>query len=460
MKEIECPKCHTIFQVDDSTYESIVAHVRTKLFNEELAQRMSEAQTQFESREESIRLKTEKDYEQRLSAASKLQGELQTEITRLNGIVSGYEADKRSSIAELETQKAKELFEALAEKDKRISELETENANKDNEHKIRLMEQKNSGDAALQSKVQEITELQAELRSGKLAAEKRESELRELHNQQLQDKQAEIDRLKDFKMRLSTKMVGETLEQHCAFLFEQAQSMGLYPEAEFGKDNTVVDHSKGDFVFRDFINGKEYISVMFEMKNEQDTTATKHKNDDFLDKLDKDRQRKGCEYAVLVSMLEQDSELYNGGIVDKSHRYPKMLVIRPQFFMPVLRILSEAARKGFMDRYALVQELEEARSQSLDFTKFEERINKFRKTFGSSVEAAHKKFVAATDGIDKIIEGLEKQIKALRDVKANFEASEQKLLKANELADEDLTVKKLTHGAPSIRKLIEMSREE
>ncbi len=455
MKEIECPKCHTTFQVDDSTYESIVAQVRTKVFNEELSKRMTEAEKQFKSREESIQLKAEKEYEKRISAVNEEQGKLQTEITRLNGLLSGYEAEKKSAIAELEAKKAKEMFDALAEKDKRIAELMTDNANKENEYQIQLLEEKNSGQAALQNKVQEITELQAELRSGQLAAEKREAELRELHKQQLQDKEDEISRLRDFKMRLSTKMVGETLEQHCAILFAQAQSMGLYPEAEFGKDNTIIDHTKGDFVFRDYVNGEEYVSVMFEMKNEQDTTATKHKNDDFLEKLDKDRRQKGCEYAVLVSMLEQDSELYNGGIVDKSYRYPKMLVIRPQFFIPVLRLITEATKKGFLDRYALIQELETARSQSRDFTKFEERINKFRAAFGNSVAAAHRKFVAATDGIDKTIEALEKQIKALRDIKANFEAAEQKLLKANEMADEDLTVKKLTHGAPTVRKMIE-----
>lgn len=459
MKDIECPKCGTTFQVDDSTYESIVAHVRNKVFDQELQKRLDELNERFKSQEETIRLKAEREYEQRLAAIALEQGKLQTEITRLNGMVSGYEADKRSAMARLEAQKSKELFDAIAEKDRRISELEAANSSKDSEHRIKLLEQKNAGEAALQGKIQEITELRAELRSDRLAAEKREAEVREAHKQQLEDKQAEIDRLKDFKLRLSTKMVGETLEQHCATLFAQAQSLGLYPEAEFGKDNTVVEHSKGDFVFRDFVEGQEYVSVMFEMKNEQDATAVKHRNDDFLDKLDRDRRQKGCEYAVLVSMLEQDSELYNGGIVDKSHRYPKMLVIRPQFFLPVLRLITEASRKGFTERFALVQELETARSQSHDFTKFEERINKFRTAFGNSVAAAHKKFTAATEGIDKTIEALEKQIKALRDIKANFEASEQKLLRANEMADEDLTVKKLTHGAPSVRRLIEDSAE-
>lgn len=458
MKDIECPKCGTTFQVDDSTYESIVAHVRSKVFNEEIERRMTELAEQFKAKEETIRLLAEKTYESRMAENNEKMSKLENEITRLTGIISGYDATKQSEISQLETQKAKELFDALQEKEQTISELKADIANKDNEYQIKLLEEKNAGNAAIQKKEQELTELRAELKSDRLSAENRVAQLRETHNQQMQDKQAEIDRLKDFKMRLSTKMVGETLEQHCSIQFSQAQSMGMYPEASFIKDNTAVEHTKGDFIFRDYINGEEYVSVMFEMKNEMDETATKHKNEDFLEKLDKDRQRKGCEYAVLVSMLEQDSELYNAGIVDKSHRFPKMLVIRPQFFMPVLRLITEASKKGFLDKYALVAELEAARSQTRDFSKFEERINKFRANFSSSVMAAHKKYVAATDGIDKVIEALEKQIKGLREVKANFEASEQKLLKANEIADEDLTVKKLTHGAPAVRQLIEDSK--
>ena len=224
-------------------------------------------------------------------------------------------------------------------------------------------------------------------------------------------------------MRLSTKMVGETLEQHCSTLFAQAQSMGSFPYATFEKDNTAVERSKGDFIFRDFADGTEYVSVMFEMKNEMD---------DFLDKLDKDRRRKGCEYAVLVSMLEQGNELYDTGIVDKSHVFPKMLVIRPQFFLPVLRLITQTARNGFGERLALMRELDAARSQSMDFARFEEKINKFKTDFNRNITAAHSKFVAATEGIDKTIE---------------------------ELAEERLTVKKLTYGNPAIRRLIDAAKD-
>ena len=458
MKDIECPKCHTTFQVDDSTYESIVAQVRSKVFNEELECRLTEAKEQFKEREQSIKLLAEKEYERRIANSDIQMNELKTEIVRLNGIIAGYEATKRSEFIQLESEKKEELSKAIGEKDKRIAELTAAISKKDSEYEIKILKEKSDGQSALQQKDLELSELRASLKSGILSAEKRENELRELHKQQLQDKQDEIDRLKDFKMRLSTKMVGETLEQHCSILFAQAQSMGLYPNATFIKDNTAIEHSKGDFIFRDYVNDEEYVSVMFEMKNEMDLTATKHKNEDFLEKLDKDRQRKGCEYAVLVSMLEQGNELYDSGIVDKSHRYPKMLVIRPQFFLPVLRLITEASKKGFLERYALIQELETARTHSRDFSKFEERINKFRASFSNSVISAHKKYLAATEGIDKTIEALEKQIKALREIKANFEASEMKLLKANELAEEDLTVKKLTYGAPTVKKMIDESK--
>ena len=220
-----------------------------------------------------------------------------------------------------------------------------------------------------------------------------------------------------------------------------------------------MERSKGDFIFRDFADGTEYVSVMFEMKNEMDATASKHRNDDFLDKLDKDRRRKGCEYAVLVSMLEQGNELYDTGIVDKSHVFPKMLVIRPQFFLPVLRLITQTARNGFGERLALMRELDAARSQSMDFARFEEKINKFKTDFNRNITAAHSKFVAATEGIDKTIEALELQIKKLREIKANFEASEQRLLKADELAEERLTVKKLTYGNPAIRRLIDAAKD-
>lgn len=400
-KDIKCPKCGTVFQVDESEYAAIAAQVRTAEFNEELDRRIANEHAKWEA----------------------------------------------------------DLKILATKKDREILELNSRLGVKDSELRIKMMEEQSRHKDELQKKESEIERLKANAENEKLAFQNREKDLKAQHREQMLGKQEEIDQLRDLKMRLSTKMVGETLEQHCQILFEQAQSMGLFPNAYFSKDNTVVDGSKGDFIFRDYQDGDEYVSIMFEMKNEMDTTATKHRNDDFLEKLHKDRQRKNCEYAVLVSMLEKENELYNNGIVDKSHKFPKMIVIRPQFFMPVIRLISEASKKGYLERKHLMNELETARSQSLDFTKFEEKIDKFRDNFNKGIAAAHKKFEAATDGIDKTIEALEKQIKALREIKANFEASEQRLLKANEYADENLTVKKLTHGLPGIRKQIEEARD-
>lgn len=277
---------------------------------------------------------------------------------------------------------------------------------------------------------------------------------------QLADKQEEIDRLKDFKMRLSTKMVGETLEIHCSTQFAQMQAMGMYPDAYFEKDNDTRTGTKGDFIFRDSVDGQEYISIMFEMKNEADTTATKHRNTDFLEKLDKDRRDKSCEYAVLVSMLEQGNELYDNGIVDMSHRYPKMYVIRPQFFLPLLRVLTEASKKNLAEIIELKEELAVSRSQSLDLAKFEEKLLKFRSGFERNVAAARSKYEAAVNGIDKIIDDLEKQIKALRAVQANFQASEERLLKADQTVENDLTIKKLTYGNPGMRARFDQARQQ
>ncbi|MDE6310200.1 MAG: DUF2130 domain-containing protein, partial [Muribaculaceae bacterium] len=378
MKEISCPNCHTTFQVDESSYASILEQVRNAEFTKELRRREDELKAQFATREEARLIEAEKNAVQRLAAQNEEMNGLRNELTRLEGRIKAFEAEKRSALSELENAKAREKYEAVAEKDKRIAELEAQINATDSRHKVELLEERNAGETRMQEKTQKIIELEAAIKAGELAAAQRETRMNEDHRRQLQDKQDEIERLRDFRMRMSTKMVGETLEQHCANLFEQARSLGLFPEAYFEKDNAVVEGTKGDFIFRDFIEGEEYVSVMFDMKNEMDTTATKHKNDDFLEKLDKDRTKKNCEYAVLVSMLEQDSEVYNAGIVDKSYRYPRMLVIRPQFFLPVLRLICEGARKGFSERKALAGELERARSQSLGVARFEDKLNKLR----------------------------------------------------------------------------------
>lgn len=459
MKDIICPNCHKQFQVDESTYASIVAQVRGKEFKEEVERRLAEARDQQAVREQSLKMKAEKELETCVGAKDREISSLRTEIAQLKGVIESFDAKKQSEISMLEVKKAKEMFDAVAERERKIAELEKAVSNKDNEYRLKINDIENAGRESVRKVENRVLELQSELNTAKLTATNREAQLREQHKLQLEDKQAEIDRLRDFKMKLSTKMVGETLEQHCSILFAQSQSLGMFSEARFEKDNIAVDGTKGDFVFRDYIDGREYISIMFEMKNEADTTATKHRNEDFFDKLDKDRHKKNCEYAVLVSMLEQGNELYDTGIVDVGFRYPKMLVIRPQFFLTVIRLLTEASRKGFQEKAALLDELKQARDRSLDFTKFEDKINAFRTAFNRNVVAAHKKFEAATEGIDKTIQALEQQIKSLRAIKANFESSEQKLLKANELADENLTIKKLTHGNPSVRRMIIEARE-
>lgn len=460
MKNIVCPNCHTTFQVDESTYAAILDQVRGKEFNAEIERRTEELKKQFSSNEEKVKLGVEKEFEKALSAKDLSLAELKSEIERLKGEISNFEANKKNEILELNSKTERTHQLALAEKDKVINELNSVITAKDVDLKLRLMEERNAVSKTLLEKDKEVAELQGKLELQKKVAETRELQLNEQHKVLLQSKQDEIDRLKDFKLRLSTKMVGETLEQHCATLFEQARVMGMFPEAYWGKDNKAVEGTKGDFIFRDYIDGEEYVSIMFEMKNESDETASKHRNDDFLQKLDNDRKRKNCEYAVLVSMLEQDNDVYNNGIVDKSHVYPKMIVIRPQFFMPVLRLITQAARKGFCERRDLVRQLAEAQSYTADFSKFERNIKNFRDEFNKNVTAAHGKFQKAYDGLDKAIEGLEKQISVLREIKANFEASEQRLLSADKVAEERLNVKRLTHGAPAVRQKIEESRSE
>lgn len=455
MKDIICPHCGMAFHVDESTYQTIVSQVRNHLFEEELDKRSENIKSQVRAEENSNRLKAERDYEARMAKKDQDISDLKNNITELKGIIQGFEAKKEAELQTLKAENSKELAEALSDKDKKITQLEIEIASKDKEHQIKLMESENSGKTDLQKREREIVELKALLNTQKLSAENRENQLREHHKLQLEDKQAEIERLRDFKLRQSTKMVGETLEQHCSIQFSQVQSMGLYPYATFEKDNLAVEGTKGDFIFRDYIENSEYISIMFEMKNEVDTTATKHKNEDFLDKLDKDRQKKGCEYAVLVSMLEQGNDLYDGGIVDKSHRFPKMLVIRPQFFLPVLRLLTEGARKGFEEKKSLILQLEQAKNESLDFSRFQEKLEKVRNGLSSNYEMAHKKFMEANDGIDKTIAALEKQIENLKKVKASFEASDSRWRKMGQIGEEELTLKRLTHGLPNIRKLIQ-----
>ncbi len=445
MKTLICPNCQTPFQVDDNYYAAIVEQVRNGLFNEELERRTAVLEKQYEASLQNNAIAAAKAETERMAAKEKQIADLSQNIERLNGIISSYESFKRAELAELR-----------AEKERVIASLEAKIANSDKLHELDLQKERNSNKDELHAKEQTITKLTSQLEEAKSASKARELELTEHNKVLLNEKQAEIERLRDYKARLSVKMIGENLEQHCANTFAQAQSFGLYPDAQFGKDNdSSTSGTKGDFIFRDYVDGQEYISVMFEMKNEADTSSTKHKNVDFLEKLDRDRNAKKCEYAVLVTMLEQDNPLYEAGIVDMSHKYPKMIIIRPQFLMPLLRVLTEAGKQNLNQVLALRSELAVSKEQSLDVTKLWDKINSTKDKFDKNVIAAKAKYDSAIEGIDKVIESLEKQIDQLRKVKDNFDKSEQKLLKANEVLEDEFTIKKLGYKNPTMRARLE-----
>ena len=373
MKELKCPKCGTMFTVDEADFNSIVSQVRNQEFAAEVKKREQEIRDLYATREQ----------------MAKQQAETQ-------------------------------LQQSMADKDREILRIQTE----------------------MQKKVDEL-QAAAELYTKE--TELNIKQLNDEHRILLEAKQREVEFYKDLKARMSTKMIGETLEQHCSILFEQTLRAAM-PNAYFEKDNDATGGSKGDFIFRDFVNGEEYVSIMFEMKNEADTTKKKHKNEDFFEKLDKDRTKKGCEYAVLVSLLEPDNELYNGGIVDVSHRYDKMFVVRPQCFIPIINLIVKANQKTI----EVQRQLAIAKSQSLDVTKFENKLNEFKEKFGKNYLKANEKFNEAIKAIDQTIIQLE-------NIKAALLGSDEQLQKAN-IRAQNLTIKTLTHGNPTMKKLFEEAR--
>ena len=342
-----------------------------------------------------------------------------------------------SGYAQLLSQVRDEAFEEELHKRAEVLELKSKG-----DLKIAQMEQEKSFNEVLIA-------LNAKLKNQETESSLKEKTLEENYKNQLKVKEEQINYYKDFKARQSTKMVGESLEQHCQIQFNSIRT-SAFPNAYFEKDNEVsTSGSKGDFIFREADEeGTEFISIMFEMKNEMDTTASKHKNEDFFKELDKDRQEKGCEYAVLVSLLESDNELYNNGIVDVSYKYPKMYVIRPQFFIPMITLLRNAARNSL--RYQ--KELQVVRNQQLDLVNFESNMQEFKDAFGRNYRIASEKFQTAIEEIDKTIDHLEK-------VKAALKSSENNLRLANDKAD-DLSIKKLTKNAPSVRQMFDDLKEE
>ena len=429
MREIKCPKCGSVFTVDEADYASIVSQVKNAEFNEEVNRRLQELHQQHIAEQQSAEAKMEKDHLAELNKK-------ELEISQL-----------KASLQSIEQQKRSELDLALAAKDKTIDDLRNQIAQSAQQQQIAVMEVRQKAKDYVSQKEQEITKLQAEVKTQQLEADSKMAVLREKYEGELKSAQELVNYYKDLKARLSTKMIGESLEVHCSTQFNQMMRP-MMPNAYFEKDNDASGGSKGDFIFRDFApDGTEYVSIMFEMKNEADETATKHKNEDFFKKLDVDRRAKNCEFAVLVSLLEPDNELYNGGIVDVSYKYDKMYVIRPQFFLPIISLLVQTSKKSLEYK----QQLAIARNQSIDVTNFENQLLDFRDKFGRNYRLASEKFQTAIDEIDKSITHLQK-------IKDALIGSENNLRLANDKA-EALTIQKLTRGNPTMTELFDKARE-
>ena len=403
MKEIVCPNCKTPFTIDESSYADISKQIRDHLFEEEIQKRLAIVEKEKES-------------------AVKLA-----------------EANLKSALQETIQKKESELNEKIAQKDLELTQIKSKLESAEIQKKLSITE-------AIQQIEKERDALANEVKTKELEKQNLEASLKNKFTSELQAKEEiikykeeEIARVKDLKQKMSTKMLGETLELHCEMEFNKLRSTA-FKNAYFEKDNDASSGSKGDYIYREKDeHGNEIVSIMFEMKNESDTTATKKKNEDFFKELDKDRMEKKCEYAVLVSMLETGNELYDTGIVDVSYRFEKMYVIRPQFFIPMITLLRNAALNSMKYK----AELALVKSQNIDITNFEEKMNKFKDGFARNFELASKKFKDAIDGIDKTIKELEK-------TKAALLSSENNLRLANEKT-EDLTIKKLTHGNPTMK---------
>ena len=446
MNEIKCPKCGNVFSVDEADYAAIVNQVRNAEFDAEIQRRMNEVQERNKAEQELVREKARQTFQAQLNQKELELGNKDAEIQRLKSDKDNEIARLKSQLESIEAQKKNELTTALAEKDRKIAELNTTIAQNDGKLQLAVLEERNKAQQAVQAKDTEISQLRSAVELEKREAQINEASLIKQHEEQLRLKQEQIDYYKDLKAKMSTKMVGETLEQHCNFEFEQ-YIRPLMPNAYFNKDNDASAGTKGDFIFRDSEDGVEYISIMFEMKNENDTTATKHKNEDFLKKLDDDRQKKGCEFAVLVSLLEADNELYNTGIVNKSHLYPKMYVIRPQFFVPFINLLVQASKKSLEYKKQLLQ----VKEKEVDVTNFEKELETFKNKFGENYRRASMKFKDAIQEIDNAIAELVQ-------VKENLLGSENNLRLANEKA-EKLNIKRLTKNNPTMKAKFEEARK-
>ena len=494
MPEIICPKCGTAFTIDEAGYADILKQVRDKDFDRQLHERLEQAERENSKIRELDQAQAEQTLQKTKSAKDaqiqELQAKLESEQTAKELAVSEAlrkvekekddlsakldkaesekqqaidlaeansksklqkaAADKEAQIVKLQNQldafglqKKQELAQALGpvekERDDFKGRLERLQLEKESEEKLSKEQLKSQLQEVVADKDSEIAELKSNLDKAELQSKIEAKSLKERYEVQIQDRDEQIERLRDLKAKLSTKMVGETLEQHCQIEFNKLRSTA-FPNAYFEKDNDARTGSKGDFIFRDKDDsGTEIVSIMFEMKNETDTTSTKHKNEDFFKELDKDRREKDCEYAIMVSLLEPDSDLYNTGIVDVSYRYPKMYVVRPQFFIPIITLLRDAAKNSLQYK----NELEEERAQNIDITHFEEELDSFKSAFGRNYEIASKKFKSAVEEIDKSISHLNK-------IKDALLGSENQLRLANNKA-QDVTIRRLTRNNETMK---------
>lgn len=414
MHDVKCPNCGKAFKIDESGYSEILNQIRNHEFEEQLRERLEIANREKVGAVE--------------LAEAKAKGELQKVAAEKEAEINAL----RAKLEAAQTTQQLAVSDAKSELENEINDLKSKISVSDLEKRVALTE-------AVTTIERERDDIKNQLQRLELEKNLAEKSLKERYDVQLKDRDDAIERLRDMKARLSTKMVGETLEQHCEIEFNRIRATA-FPKAFFEKDNDAREGSKGDFIFRDYENGGiELVSIMFEMKNESDETATKKRNEDFLKELDKDRTEKGCEYAVLVSLLEPDSELYNSGIVDVSHRYPKMYVIRPQFFIPIITVLKNASLKSLVYK----TELAVIKAQNVDVTRFESQLEEFRTTFGRNWRLASEGFEEAVKRIDEAIKDLEKTKDALY-------KSAHNLRLANDKAD-DLTIKKLTRGNPTMQ---------
>ncbi len=419
MNEIKCPKCNTVFQINESDYNSIVKQIRDKEFEKEIKQREEQ-------------YKIDKDNTIKITK-SQVEKELMDKLTKKDIEISKLKNELIIKEEQTTNRLEKEYRDNIDKKNLEINKLKNQIKLNESENALALT-------TAINKKEKEISSLNSKLELTKNEYLIKEKNLKETYEEKIKSKNEQIEYYKDFKARQSTKMIGESLEQHCNNEFNKLRP--LFKNSYFEKDNDAKTGSKGDFIFKDYDDeGLEVVSIMFEMKNEADKTATKHKNEDFFKELDKDRKEKNCEYAVLVSLLEMDNEYYNNGIVDVSHKYDKMYVIRPQFFIPLITLIRGLATKTLMYK----RELKMIKEQNIDISNFEDNINSFKEAFGRNYRLASEKFKKAIDEIDKTIDHLQKTKEALL-------SSENNLRLANNKA-EDLTIKKITKGNETMTKM-------